>query len=74
MGPKILPEVLDDIIARLDGDLSGRLVIVGAGYAGKCIVDAARQRGGVALDLGSVLDYWLGVATRSYQIASLRVT
>ena len=74
MGPKILPEVLDDIIAQLDSDLSGRLVIVGAGYAGKCIVDAARKRGAVALDLGSVLDYWLGVATRSYQIASLRVT
>jgi len=74
MGPKILPEVLDDIIAQLNGDLAGRLVIVGAGYAGKCIVHAARERGGVALDLGSVLDYWLGIATRSYQIASLRMT
>ena len=74
MGPKILPEVLDEIIGQLNGDLAGRLVIVGAGYAGKCIVQAARERGGVALDLGSVLDYWLGIATRSYQIASLRVT
>jgi thioredoxin-like negative regulator of GroEL len=74
MGPKILPDVLDDIIGQLNGDLAGRLVIVGAGYAGKCIVQAARERGGVALDLGSVLDYWLGIATRSYQIASLRVT
>jgi hypothetical protein len=37
-------------------------------------VHAVRERGGVALDLGSVLDYWLGIATRSYQIASLRVT
>jgi Flp pilus assembly protein TadD len=74
MGPRILPDVLDEIIARMDGDLAGQLVIVGAGYAGKCIVQAARERGAVALDLGSVLDYWLGVATRSYQIASLRVT
>jgi hypothetical protein len=74
MGPKILPEVLDDIIGQLNGDLAGRLVVVGAGYAGKCIVHAARERGGVALDLGSVLDYWLGIATRSYQIASVRVT
>jgi len=74
MGPKILPEVLDEIIGQLNGDLAGRLVIVGAGYAGKCIVHAARARGGVALDLGSVLDYWLGIATRSYQIASVRVT
>ncbi|HWA91793.1 MAG TPA: tetratricopeptide repeat protein [Rhizomicrobium sp.] len=66
MGPKILPEVLDDIVARLPGDLSGRLVIVGAGYAGKAIVAEAKARGAVALDLGSILDYWIGAATRSY--------
>jgi tetratricopeptide (TPR) repeat protein len=74
MGPKILPEVLGDIIAQLGNDLAGRLVIVGAGYAGKCIVQAAQERGAVALDLGSVLDYWVGVATRSYQVVTLRVT
>jgi hypothetical protein len=73
MGPRILPEVLDDIIEELDSDLSGRLVIVGAGYAGKCIIRAAQERGGVALDLGSILDYWLGIATRSYQTAGLPV-
>jgi hypothetical protein len=66
MGPKILPEVLDDTIARLPSDLSGRLVIVGAGYAGKVIVAEAKARGAVALDLGSILDYWVGAATRSY--------
>lgn len=70
MGPKILPEVLDDIISQLNGDLTGRLVIVGAGYAGKIIIHEAGKRGGVALDLGSILDYWAGVATRSYQIVS----
>ncbi len=45
----------------------GRLVLVGAGYAGKAIVDEARQRGGVALDLGSIFDRWVGLNTRSYQ-------
>ncbi|HVV64363.1 MAG TPA: tetratricopeptide repeat protein, partial [Rhizomicrobium sp.] len=69
MGPKILPQVLDSVIAELDGDLGGRMVVVGAGYAGKCVVEAARQRGAVALDLGSILDYWVGSATRSYQTA-----
>ena len=66
MGPKILPEVLDETIAQLSADLSGRLVIVGAGYAGKVIVQEAKKRGAVALDLGSVLDYWIGASTRSY--------
>jgi len=40
---------------------------VGAGYAGKIIIDEARQRGGIALDLGSIFDHWLGLHTRSYQ-------
>jgi tetratricopeptide (TPR) repeat protein len=66
MGPKILPEVMDETIAQLPADLSGRMVIVGAGYAGKVIVHEARKRGAVALDLGSVLDYWIGASTRSY--------
>ncbi len=66
MGPKILPEVLDEVIAQLPSDLAGRLVVVGAGYAGKVIIAAARARGAVALDLGSILDYWIGAATRSY--------
>jgi tetratricopeptide (TPR) repeat protein len=69
MGPKILPEVLDDTIAQLDANLSGCMVIVGAGYAGKVIVHEAKKRGAVALDLGSVLDYWMGAATRSYLTA-----
>ena len=45
----------------------GRLVLIGAGYAGKVIVDEARRRGGVALDLGSIFDHWMGLSTRSYQ-------
>ena len=69
MGPKILPEVLDETIAKLPGDLAGRLVIVGAGYAGKVIIQEAKKRGAVALDLGSILDYWIGAATRSYLTA-----
>src|SRR6185312_15344487 len=53
MGPKILPDVLDEVIAQLPADLAGRLVVVGAGYAGKVIIHAAKARGAVALDLGS---------------------
>jgi tetratricopeptide (TPR) repeat protein len=66
MGPKILPEVMGETIAQLPADLCGRMVIVGAGYAGKVIVHEAKKRGAVALDLGSVLDYWIGASTRSY--------
>ena len=61
-----LPELLDSVIERI-GDLPrGRLVLVGAGYPGKILVSLARERGGIALDLGSIFDYWLGLKTRSY--------
>ena len=66
MGPKILPEVLDEVLSAMPADLAGRMLIAGAGYAGKVIVREAKRRGAVALDLGSVFDYWIGAATRSY--------
>lgn len=65
-GTRTLPQSLDEVVGSL-GDLSrGRLVLVGAGYPGKWLAWVARQRGGVALDIGSVFDYWLGLNTRSY--------
>jgi hypothetical protein len=61
-----LPLMMDEIIEKI-GDLPrNRLVLIGAGYPGKWLVDVARARGGVALDLGSIFDYWLGLNTRSY--------
>jgi hypothetical protein len=61
-----LPQVLQEV-AEAMGDLPRqRLVLVGAGYPGKWLIEVARSRGGVALDLGSVFDHWLGFRTRSY--------
>lgn len=63
---RVLPEILENVIESL-GDLPrGRLVLVGAGYPGKLLVAVAKERGGIALDLGSIFDYWLGLNTRSY--------
>ncbi len=67
-----LPEVIDDVAEKL-GDLPrNRLVLVGAGYLGKWLVDLAKVRGGVALDLGSIFDHWIGINTRSYQDLALK--
>jgi len=61
--PQSMTSALDEM-----GDSSyGRLILVGAGYAGKVLIDAARRRGGVALDIGSIFDHWLGIHSRSYQ-------
>ena len=61
-----LPEMLGEVVDMMGEQLRHKLVLVGAGYPGKWLVAVARERGGVALDLGSVFDYWLGLPTRSY--------
>ncbi len=48
----------------LERDLSGYLVLVGAGLFGKIYCDLAARRGGVALDLGSLFDVLCGLHTR----------
>jgi tetratricopeptide (TPR) repeat protein len=61
----ILPQVLHDIMTELDGIPQGTPLIIGAGYLGKWIARAAKEKGLIALDLGSILDYWVGQRTRS---------
>ena len=61
------PRSIDRVLDELGDTPRGRLVLVGAGYAGKIIIDEARNRGGIALDLGSIFDRWMGANTRSYQ-------
>ncbi len=61
-----LPDILDEVVDRMRGIPRDKLVLVGAGYLGKWLVDVARAEGGIALDVGSVFDYWLGLNTRSY--------
>jgi hypothetical protein len=65
--PHILPEIIDTVVADVRAHAQGRLVVVGAGYLGKWIVHQAKLAGGIAVDLGSALDYWMGLRTRSYQ-------
>lgn len=61
------PRVLERALQELGEWPGGRLVLAGAGYAGKVIIHESRRRGGIALDLGSIFDHWAGVHTRSYQ-------
>lgn len=42
----------------------GKLLLVGAGVVGKIYCNWWRDRGGIAFDLGSVMDEWYGAVTR----------
>jgi hypothetical protein len=61
--PDVLPGLLDQLRAVTQ---PGTLVLVAAGFAGKLFLQAAKDSGGVALDVGVTLDYWLGLKTRSH--------
>jgi hypothetical protein len=61
------PASIERALSELGDSPLRRLVLVGAGYAGKIIIGEARNRGGVVLDLGSIFDRWMGANTRSYQ-------
>lgn len=58
-------ELSHEIADRLStGDLSGTLVLVGAGLLGKIYCRSAKSGGAVALDLGSAFDVLAGMTTR----------
>ena len=46
----------------------GHVFIVAAGYLGKSYCARVRDRGGIGLDLGSIVDEWLGYDTRRARV------
>lgn len=59
-------ETYEETIARIiELSAPGVLCLVGGGLIGKIFIDAAKQQGAVALDVGSVMDYIAGRATRN---------
>lgn len=63
------PDQFDQICADLaTSDLAGKVYLVGAGFLGKYYCSLIKERGGVALDLGSVFDYLMGFKTRRHAL------
>lgn len=65
-GARPLFETYTETINRIRAHSApGVLCLVGGGIIGKIFIDAAKQEGAVALDVGSVMDYFAGRATRN---------
>jgi hypothetical protein len=71
-------DVSDDYIARLEGvlelnlvDTPGMIYLVGGGLYGKLYCEHIKSQGGIALDVGSLLDAWLGIPSRPAVYPSL---
>lgn len=58
------PTVFEEVMRALAQPLDGRLFLVSGGLLGKFYCDRIRSSGGVALDIGSLVDLWLGYRTR----------
>ncbi|MCP9926747.1 hypothetical protein [Cyanobium sp. CH-040] len=58
--PARFNEILDSLRIRFNG----QLFLVGAGICGKTYCNRIAELGGIGLDVGSVLDGWLGLNTR----------
>ena len=65
IGPHF-PERFEQLCAELAVPYRGAVFIVGAGALGKIYADIICQRGGIAIDAGSVLDGWAGTSTRDF--------
>lgn len=60
------PDVFHRIEQNLASTAPGHVVLVAAGVLGKIYCQRVREAGGIAIDIGSVADYWNGYITRGY--------
>ena len=58
------PVAFDEVNRMIDTIAAGELVLIGAGFLGKLYALRVKERGGIALDVGSLLDLWMGFVTR----------
>lgn len=63
----VSPHFLREVEQQLPQDLSGALVLIGAGAWAEIYCSWVKQRGGVAIDIGSGFDLLAGDAVRQHQ-------
>jgi len=54
------PDVFDALRKTIPTIAEGKLFFVGAGFLGKMYCDLIKHHGGIALDIGSMMDRWAG--------------
>ncbi|ASV84519.1 hypothetical protein CES85_5314 [Ochrobactrum quorumnocens] len=58
------PTRFEEVSEQLRRPLNGKIYLVGAGLVGKKYLDIIKHHGGIAIDVGALLDSWDGRATR----------
>ena len=57
-------DLLESVLSEQLTEFPGMLFLIGGGLYGKLYCQAVKSQGGVALDVGSLLDAWLGIPSR----------
>ena len=60
------PDRFDQLYKEIEVTYPGQLFLVGAGPLGKIYCQWVKERGGVALDVGSVVDAWVSIDSRTW--------
>ena len=60
------PQRFEQLCEEISVPYRGAVFLVGAGALGKIYADIIFQRGGIAIDVGSVLDGWSGIPSRGF--------
>ncbi|MBR8827991.1 MAG: tetratricopeptide repeat protein [Gomphosphaeria aponina SAG 52.96 = DSM 107014] len=59
------PDVYEKLWEEIEVIAPGEVFLVAAGFLGKIYCKIIKERGGIALDLGSIVDYWVNYITRN---------
>jgi hypothetical protein len=73
MSGEHFPFVFWDIVRRLSVPHDGRVFMIAAGTLAKFYADVIRKNGGIALDLGSLVDGWLNISSRPGYDSSMKL-
>ena len=57
-------ERYDAILDQIRPPFQGAVYIIAAGHLGKSYCTVIKQRGGIAIDVGSIADAWMGIRSR----------
>ena len=58
------PDGFNEVMGQLEAVRPGSVFLVGAGVLGKIYCDRIKAKGGIALDIGSILDTWANIPSR----------
>jgi hypothetical protein len=67
------PTAYQRLTAELSVPHNGKLFLIAGGFLGKLYAATIRRHGGVALDIGSLVDSWMGRKTRPGDDSALRL-